>query len=86
MTGPFNLGTGTGFSVKQIVDTCREVTGHDIPVKMSPRRPGDPACLVASAAKAKEILGWEPVRSDIRTVVSDAWTWHQAHPHGYRKA
>ena len=86
VTGPFNLGTGTGFSVKQIVDTCREVTGHDIPVKMSPRRPGDPACLVASAAKAKEILGWEPVRSDIRTVVSDAWAWHQAHPHGYRKA
>lgn len=86
VTGPFNLGTGTGFSVKQIVDTCREVTGHGIPVKMSPRRPGDPACLVASAAKAKEILGWEPVRSDIRTVVSDAWAWHQAHPHGYRKA
>jgi UDP-glucose 4-epimerase len=85
VTGPFNLGTGTGFSVKQIVDTCREVTGHDIPVKMSPRRPGDPACLVASAAKAKEILGWEPVRSDIRTVVSDAWAWHSAHPHGYRK-
>jgi UDP-glucose 4-epimerase len=86
VTGPFNLGTGTGFSVKQIVDTCREITGHDIPVKMSPRRPGDPACLVASAGKAKDILGWEPVRSDIRTVVRDAWAWHQAHPHGYRKA
>ena len=86
VTGPFNLGTGTGFSVKQIVDTCREITGHDIPVKLSPRRPGDPACLVASAGKAKDILGWEPVRSDIRTVVRDAWAWHQAHPHGYRKA
>jgi UDP-glucose 4-epimerase len=85
VTGPFNLGTGTGFSVKQIVDTCRAVTGHDTPVKMSPRRPGGPAGLVASAAKAKEILGWEPVRSDIRTVVSDAWAWHSAHPHGYRK-
>lgn len=86
VTGPFNLGTGTGFSVKQIVDTCREITGHDIPVRLSPRRPGDPACLVASAEKAKQVLGWVPTRSDIRTVVKDAWAWHQAHPHGYRKA
>ena len=83
VTGPFNLGTGTGFSVKQIVETCRKITGHPIPVKISPRRPGDPACLVASAEKAARELGWTPVRSNIETIVSDAWAWHSAHPHGY---
>ena len=83
VTGPFNLGTGTGFSVKQIVETCRKITGHPIPVKISPRRPGDPACLVASAEKAARELSWTPVRSNIETIVSDAWAWHSAHPHGY---
>ena len=81
--GPYNLGTGTGFSVKQIVQACRDVTGHPIPVKMSPRRPGDPDALVAGAAKAAEVLGWIPERSDVHNVVKDAWAWHQKHPHGY---
>ena len=81
--GPFNLGTGTGFSVMQIVQACRDVTGHPIPVKMSPRRPGDPAALVAGADKAAQVLGWMPARSDVHTVVRDAWAWHQRHPHGY---
>ena len=83
--GPFNLGTGTGFSVQQVVETCREVTGHPIPVALSPRRPGDPACLVAGAEKAKSILGWNPRYPDLRTIVQHAWNWHRAHPRGYGK-
>lgn len=85
VTGPFNLGTGTGFSVQQVVDTCREVTGHPIPVALSPRRPGDPACLVAGADKARRVLGWQPQYPDLKTIVEHAWTWHRAHPHGYGK-
>ncbi len=85
VTGPFNLGTGTGFSVQQVVDTCREVTGHPIPVAVSPRRPGDPACLVAGADQARQALGWQPRYPDLRTIVEHAWTWHRAHPHGYGK-
>lgn len=85
VAGPFNLGTGTGFSVKQVVETCREVTGHPIPVEMSPRRAGDPACLVAGAAKAKDILGWKPQYPDLKTIVQHAWNWHRAHPRGYGK-
>jgi UDP-glucose 4-epimerase len=82
-TGAFNLGTGDGMSVKEIVDACREVTGRDIPVHIAQRRPGDPACLVAGAAKAEQVLGWKPERSDVRQVVADAWAWHLRHPHGY---
>ena len=85
-TGPFNLGTGTGFSVQEVVATCRRVTGHEIPVVLSPRRPGDPACLVAGAEKARDILGWRPRHPDLATIVQHAWDWHRAHPHGYRMA
>ena len=85
VTGPFNLGTGTGFSVQQVIETCRQVTGHAIPVAVSPRRPGDPACLVAGAAKAKEILGWKPQYPELKTIVQHAWNWHRAHPRGYGK-
>ncbi len=83
VAGPFNLGTGTGFSVKQVVATCRAATGHPIPVALSPRRPGDPACLVAGAARAREILGWNPQYADLPTIVRHAWNWHRAHPRGY---
>ncbi len=85
VAGPFNLGTGTGFSVRQVVETCREVTGHGIPVEISPRRPGDPACLVAGAEKAKTVLGWKPRYPDLKTIVQHAWNWHRAHPRGYGK-
>ena len=83
VVGAFNLGTGTGFSVKQVVETCREATGHPIPVALSPRRPGDPACLVAGAAKAGDVLGWNPRHPDLKTIVQHAWNWHRAHPRGY---
>ncbi|MGJ4137606.1 UDP-glucose 4-epimerase GalE [Corynebacterium evansiae] len=71
----FNLGSGDGFSVRQVIDTCREVTGHPIPAIESPRRAGDPATLIASSAKAKADLGWNPTRSDLHTIISDAWAF-----------
>ncbi|GGD13080.1 UDP-glucose 4-epimerase GalE [Pontibacillus salipaludis] len=79
----FNLGSSQGFSVKEIVDTAREVTGHEIPAKMGPRRAGDPSKLIASSHKAKSILGWEPKRTSIHQIIEDAWRWHQQHPNGY---
>ncbi len=83
VTGAFNLGTGNGNSVREIVEAAREITGHSIPAEVAPRRPGDPAALVASAEKARTVLGWEPKLGDIRTIVESAWRWHQAHPDGY---
>jgi len=81
--GAFNLGTGTGFSVQEVIDACREVTGRDIPVADHPRRPGDPACLVAGAGKAGRELGWVPERSNLKDIVGDAWAWKLKHPNGY---
>ena len=71
----FNLGSGEGFSVREVIDVCREVTGHPIPAVVAPRRAGDPAVLVASSAKAVAELGWKPTRTDLRTVVEDAWAF-----------
>ncbi|MDT0308009.1 UDP-glucose 4-epimerase GalE [Streptomyces sp. DSM 44917] len=68
-----NLGNGNGFSVREVIETARAVTGRPIPAKDGPRRPGDPAVLVASAERARERLGWRPVRTDLATIVSDAW-------------
>jgi UDP-glucose 4-epimerase len=83
VTGAMNLGTGRGFSVKEVVEACRRVTGHPIPAIISPRRPGDPGRLVARAALAGEKLGWQPRFTEIDEIVASAWRWHQAHPHGY---
>ncbi len=83
VAGAFNLGTGSGYSVRQVLDTARAVTGHPIPAAVAPRRPGDPARLVADAAKAERVLGWRPKHSDLDTIVRDAWAWHRAHPRGY---
>ena len=80
--GAYNLGTGQGVSVKEIIETCRRVTGHPIPVKMCPRRPGDPPALYASGRKAREVMGWNPTHSDIGSIVRDAWAFHQSHPDG----
>lgn len=73
----FNLGNGIGFSVRQVIDAVKEVTGKDFKVTESERRPGDPAVLVASSAKIKEKLGWNPVYADIKTIIDSAWKWHQ---------
>ena len=80
--GAYNLGTGKGVSVMEIVEACRRVTGQPIPIKVCPRRPGDPPSLYASGRKAREAMGWEPVHSDIKTIVRDAWSFHQSHPNG----
>jgi UDP-glucose 4-epimerase len=79
----FNLGTGGGISVKEVIEACRRVTGHEIPAVAKPRRPGDPARLVASSEKAKRGLGWKPQFQNIDSIVESAWRWHKAHPHGY---
>jgi len=74
----YNLGNGTGFSNRQVIEVVREVTGHPIPVEVAPRRAGDPADLVASSDKAKQELGWVPERTDLADIVSDAWTFYRA--------
>jgi len=79
----FNLGTGGGTSVREIIDTCREVTGKDIPVVEEPRRAGDPARLIASSDKIRTALGWEPLYQSPRTIIESAWKWHSANPLGY---
>jgi UDP-glucose 4-epimerase len=81
----FNMGNGTGFTNRQVIDTVREVTGRDIPAADAPRRAGDPARLVASGEKARQILGWSPEYPDLRSMVQTAWDWRQAHPDGYNQ-
>lgn len=71
----YNLGSGDGYSVKQVIEACREVTGHPIPAELAPRRAGDPATLVASSEKIKSELGWDPRRTDLTTIVTDAWNF-----------
>jgi UDP-glucose 4-epimerase len=82
-SGFFNLGTGGGASVCEVIEACRQVTGRTIPVVEKPRRPGDPPRLVAASAQAKKVLGWEPKYQDIREIVESAWAWHETHPNGY---
>lgn len=81
----FNLGNGVGFTVKEVIDTARKVTGHPIPAKITPRRAGDPAQLIASSEKAKTILGWHPEHADLEEIIATAWNWHKNHPHGFAK-
>lgn len=79
----FNLGTGSGYSVLQVIDCARQVTGRDIPVKIEPPRGGDPTRLVADPARAKSVLGWQPSTSDLESIVHTAWNWRLRHPQGY---
>jgi UDP-glucose 4-epimerase len=79
----YNLGTGTGVSVREIVEAARQVTGHPIPARSAPRRPGDPPALVAAAAKVHRELGWQPRHSEIHNVIQTAWDWHKSHPRGF---
>lgn len=79
----FNLGNGQGFSVKEMIEAVREVTGRDFPVQTTPRRAGDPAVLIASSNKAKTVLGWKPSRDNLHDIIGSAWNWHSNHPEGY---
>ena len=79
----FNLGNGIGFSVKEVIETARKVTGHPIPAQISPRRAGDPAKLIASSEKARKILGWKPEHAELEEIIATAWNWHKKHPNGY---
>ncbi len=83
-SGIYNLGSGGGFSVKEIIEAARKVTKKPIPVKVEPRRAGDPSILIASNDKAAAVLGWIPTRG-LEEILNDAWAWHQSHPNGYDK-
>jgi UDP-glucose-4-epimerase GalE len=80
----YNLGTGRGYSVREVIRTAEEVTGKSIAVSEGPRRPGDPPALVASAAKAMRELGWQLRYPELRPIIETAWGWHRNHPRGYR--
>lgn len=79
----FNLGSSKGYSVKEIVEAAREITGHPIPTKIVERRAGDPSTLIASSEKAKQVLGWNSKRTSIHQIIRDAWNWHRTHVNGY---
>jgi UDP-glucose 4-epimerase len=79
----YNLGNGRGFSVKEVVETARQVTGHPIPAEIGPRRPGDPDILIAGSESIKRDLGWRPQYPDLVEIIDSAWQWHQKHPLGY---
>ena len=80
----FNLGNGVGFSVREVIETAKKVTGKEIKVIEEERRAGDPAILIASSDKAKNILGWKPEYDDLSTIIETAWKWHSTHHNGYR--
>ncbi|MCD7035045.1 UDP-glucose 4-epimerase GalE [Metabacillus sp. GX 13764] len=82
-SGTYNLGNGNGFTVKEVIDTARKVTGHSIPAEVAPRRAGDPAKLVASSEKAMKELGWKPKYASLDQMIESAWNWFQKHPNGY---
>ncbi|KMO85721.1 UDP-glucose 4-epimerase [Megasphaera cerevisiae DSM 20462] len=79
----FNLGSQHGFSVRDMIETAKQVTGRDFLVEEAPRRAGDPAVLVAASGKIREITGWQPIRSSVETIIADAWNWHSHHRSGY---
>jgi UDP-glucose 4-epimerase len=79
----YNLGNGQGFTVKEVIDTAREISGHPIPAEIGPRRPGDPAVLIASSQRIRRELGWQPEYPNLQDIIESAWRWHQSHPNGY---
>ena len=79
----YNIGSGSGFSVKEVIEVARQVSGHPIPAEESPRRPGDPPRLVASSDRIQRDLGWHAQHSSLEEIISSAWEWHQNHPNGY---
>ncbi len=82
-SGKYNLGNGRGYSVKDVIQTARDVTGHPIPAAIGARRPGDPDILIASSESINHDLGWQPRYASLRTIIETAWNWHVAHPDGY---
>ena len=84
-SGIYNLGSGRGFSNREVIEAARKVTGRSIAVREAPRRPGDPAALVASNERARRELGWEPQVTRLEQIIESAWRWHQAHPRGYEE-
>jgi UDP-glucose 4-epimerase len=82
-SGIYNLGNGSGYSVKEVIDAIRRVTGKSVPAIEAPRRPGDPARLVASSDKIRDELGWNPQYPDLGSIIETAWKWHRSHPNGY---
>ena len=81
----FNLGNGDGFTVNEVIETARKVTGHPIPAVMDKRRSGDPAQLIASSEKARTVLGWKPEHNSLEEIIASAWKWHKGHPNGYQQ-
>ena len=79
----FNLGNGIGFTVQEVIETARKVTGNPIKAQVVPRRAGDPAILIASSKKARKVLGWKPEHADLEEIIASAWNWHKNHPNGY---
>lgn len=84
-SGIFNLGNGVGFTVKEVIETARKVTNHEIKAKVEGRRSGDPATLIASSERAKSILGWKPQHESLEEIISSAWVWHKNNPNGFHK-
>jgi len=80
----FNLGSSSGYSVLEMIEAAREVTHHEIPLRMEEQRAGDPALLIASSEKAQKVLNWVPKHTDIKEIISSAWNWHKSHPNGYK--
>lgn len=83
ISGAFNLGNGSGYSVKEVIQTARDITGHPIPAELVERRAGDPARLISDSAKARRVLGWKPRYPKLEDIISSAWDWHRSHPDGY---
>ena len=81
----YNLGNGKGFSVKEVIEMTRKVTGMEIPQKVEPRRSGDPSVLIASSDKIMEELSWEPRFNTLEKIIATAWKWHKTHPHGFEE-
>jgi len=79
----YNLGNGAGYSVKEVIETARQVTGHPVPTHVTPRRPGDAPRLVACAERIRRELGWEPQHPELQQIIASAWEWHRTHPHGF---
>ena len=79
----YNLGNGAGYSVREVIETARRITGHPIPAVEAPRRPGDAARLVASSERIRRELGWKPNIPDLKDIIASAWEWHRTHPQGY---